>query len=91
MFTKVAAAELGPYNIRVNCAAPGAIEIERTKQEAGDYAGTWAKLTPLSRVGRPEDVAGVVVFLSSEAAAFVTGQTIWIDGGLFSKPAWPYE
>lgn len=91
MFTKVAAAELGKLNIRVNCAAPGAIEIERTKLEAGDYAGTWARVTPLARIGVPDDVARVVVFLASDAAAFVTGQTIWIDGGLFSQPAWPYE
>jgi NAD(P)-dependent dehydrogenase (short-subunit alcohol dehydrogenase family) len=90
MFTKVAAVELGGWNIRVNCAAPGAIEIERTKLEAGDYSTTWARSTPLARVGRPDDVAGVVVFLASEAAAFVTGQTIWIDGGLFSRPVWPY-
>ena len=91
MFTKVAAAELGQYKIRVNCAAPGAIEIERTKQEAGDYANTWARLTPLGRVGLPDDVAQVVVFLASSAARFVTAQTIWIDGGAFSKPAWPYD
>ena len=91
MFTKVAAAELGRYQITVNCVAPGAVEIERTKQEAGDYAGTWAKLTPLGRVGQPADVARAVVFLASDAAAFITGQTIWVDGGLFSKPAWPYE
>jgi NAD(P)-dependent dehydrogenase (short-subunit alcohol dehydrogenase family) len=90
MFTKVAAVELGKLNIRVNCAAPGAIEIERTKLEAGDYAATWAQCTPLARVGQPADVAGVVVFLASEASAFVTGQTIWIDGGLFSRPVWPY-
>ena len=43
-FTKVAAVELGKYRIRVNCVAPGAIEIERTKHEAGDYAGTWSAL-----------------------------------------------
>jgi NAD(P)-dependent dehydrogenase (short-subunit alcohol dehydrogenase family) len=90
-FTKVAAVELGKHNIRVNCAAPGAIEIERTKLEAGDYAGTWAKETPLARVGQPEDVAKVVVFLASDSAAFVTGQTIWIDGGLFARPVWPYN
>ena len=90
MFTKVAAAEFGQYGITVNCVAPGAIEIERTKTEAGDYAGTWSKLTPLGRVGNPMDVAHVVAFVASEAAAFMTGQTIWVDGGLFSKPAWPY-
>src|ERR1051325_4683255 len=48
MLTKVSAVELGRYGIRVNCVAPGAIEIERTKHEAGDYAATWAKVTPLS-------------------------------------------
>ena len=91
MFTKVAAAELGRYQIRVNCVAPGAIEIERTKEEAGDYAGTWSKLTPLGRVGQPADVARMVAFLASDAADFVSGQTIWVDGGLFTKPAWPYD
>jgi len=90
MFTKVAAVELGPYQITVNCLAPGAIETERTKNEAGDYAATWANLTPLGRIGTPLDVGRAVVFLAGESAAFITGQTIGIDGGLFSKPAWPY-
>lgn len=90
MFTKVAAVELGPHHITVNCVAPGAVEIERTQLEAGDYAATWAKLTPLGRVGQPVDVARAVVFLASDAAEFITGQTIWVDGGLFSKPSWPY-
>ena len=90
MFTKVAAVELGPYQITVNCVAPGAIETERTKTEAADFAGTWAKLTPLGRVGTPADVAATVIFLAGDSSAFITGQTIWVDGGLFSKPAWPY-
>lgn len=90
MFTKVSAVELGQYRITVNCVAPGAVEIERTKNEAGDYAGTWAKLTPLGRVGTPADVGKAVVFFASEAADFVTGQTLWVDGGLFSKSVWPY-
>jgi NAD(P)-dependent dehydrogenase (short-subunit alcohol dehydrogenase family) len=90
MFTKSAAIELGPYGIRVNCVAPGAIEIERTRQESPDYAGTWAGLTPLRRVGQPLDVGRAVVFLASEAADFITGQTVWVDGGLFSHPVWPY-
>jgi NAD(P)-dependent dehydrogenase (short-subunit alcohol dehydrogenase family) len=90
MFTKVAAAELGKYGIAVNCVAPGAVEIERTKLEAGDYAGTWSKVTPLGRVGVPSDIGKAVVFFSGEQADFVTGQTLWVDGGLFSKPHWPY-
>lgn len=89
-FTKVAAVELGPHNIRVNCVAPGSVEIERTKEESGDYAGTWSKLTPLGRIGLPADIARVVRWALSDDAAFVTGQTIYVDGGLFAKPAWPY-
>jgi NAD(P)-dependent dehydrogenase (short-subunit alcohol dehydrogenase family) len=91
MLTKVAAVELGPYKIRVNCVAPGAIEIERTKAELGDYAGTWSKLTPLRRIGTPRDVGKAVVFLASDEADFITGQTIWVDGGLYTRPVWPHE
>lgn len=90
-FTKVAAVELGPLKIRVNCVAPGAIEIERTQNEAGDYAGTWGKLTPMRRVGVPADVAVAVAFLCEDRADFITGQTLWVDGGLFTRPVWPYE
>ncbi|MBM3725530.1 MAG: 3-oxoacyl-ACP reductase FabG [Acidobacteria bacterium] len=90
-FTKVAAVELGRHAIRVNCVAPGAVEIERTKLESGDYANTWAGLTPLGRVGLPADIGHAVVFLAGPQAAFITGQTIWVDGGLFAKPHWPYE
>jgi 3-oxoacyl-[acyl-carrier protein] reductase len=90
MFTKVAAAELGAFGITVNCVAPGAIETQRTRLETPDYAGTWSKLTPLGRIGTPADVARAIVFFASDAAAFITGQTLWVDGGLFSKPAWPY-
>ena len=90
MFTKVSAVELGPYQIAVNCVAPGAIETERTQTEVQDFAGTWAKLTPMGRVGTPLDVGRAVVFVASESSAFITGQTLWVDGGLFAKPAWPY-
>jgi NAD(P)-dependent dehydrogenase (short-subunit alcohol dehydrogenase family) len=90
MFTKSAAIELAQYAIRVNCVAPGAIEIERTKQEANDYAKTWAAVTPLGRVGQPLDVARAVAFLASDAGDFITGQTVYVDGGLFSHPVWPY-
>lgn len=90
MFTKSSAVELGKYKIRVNCAAPGAIEVERTKNEGGDYARIWGGLAPMGRIGTPEDVGEFVVFLASSAAEFISGQTVWIDGGVFSKPHWPY-
>lgn len=89
-FTKVSATELGPHGIRVNCVAPGAIEHERTKLEAPDYAATWAAITPLGRVGSTADVAKVVHFLATDAAGFVTGQTIYVDGAAFTLPNWPY-
>jgi NAD(P)-dependent dehydrogenase (short-subunit alcohol dehydrogenase family) len=91
MFTRVAAVELGPYGIRVNCVAPGAVEVERTKQESPDYGARWGHITPLGRVGTPEDVGRAVVFLASEQGAFITGQTVGVDGGLFVQTRWLYD
>jgi 3-oxoacyl-[acyl-carrier protein] reductase len=88
-FTKIAAVELGPFGIRVNCVAPGAVEIERTKLESPDYAGTWGPMAPLKRVGQVEDVARAVAFFASEKASFITGQTLFVDGGLFTQAPWP--
>jgi len=91
MLTRVAAVELGGYGIRINCVAPGAIEIERTKLEDPNYSDTWGKITPLGRVGTPADVGAAVVFLAGDDASFISGQTIWVDGGLFTQAAWPYK
>jgi NAD(P)-dependent dehydrogenase (short-subunit alcohol dehydrogenase family) len=86
MLTKVSALELGRFQIRVNCVAPGAVEIDRTRLEMPDYAGTMGRITPLGRVGTPSDIADAVVFLAGEGARFITGQTIAVDGGLFVQP-----
>jgi NAD(P)-dependent dehydrogenase (short-subunit alcohol dehydrogenase family) len=89
MFTKSAAVELGPFGIRVNCVAPGAIDTERTRAELVDFASSWARLTPLRRIGTPDDVASAVEFLLGENASFISGQTLGVDGGLFAQPRWP--
>ena len=91
MLTKVAAVELAPYRIRVNCVAPGAVDVERTRLELDDYAGTWGAVTPLGRIGEPADVARAVRFLATDDSAFVTGQTLWVDGGMFTQPPWPTQ
>src|SRR5215469_4393389 len=91
MFTKEAAVELGRYGIRVNCIAPGSIESERTRLEDPDYAGTWSRLTPMGRIGTVADIGPTVVFLASAGASFISGQTIGIDGALFTQAQWPYK
>lgn len=91
MFTKASAVELGLYGIRVNCVARGTIAIERTKLQAPGYSDAWAQITPLRRIGTPKDGGDLVVFLATEQASFITGQTIWVDGAAFTQPRWPYE
>ena len=89
--TALAAVELGQYNIRVNCVAPGSIEIERTQEEDPTYKDTWSRLTPLGKIGQVQDVADAVVYFASEKAQFLSGQTLYIDGGLWTSGPWPYE
>jgi NAD(P)-dependent dehydrogenase (short-subunit alcohol dehydrogenase family) len=91
MFTKVSAVELGRYRIRVNCVAPGAVEVERTRLEDPDYARTWSRITPLNRVGTPADIGRAVAFLAGPDAEFITGQTIWVDGGMYARAPWAYR
>jgi 3-oxoacyl-[acyl-carrier protein] reductase len=82
------AIELGPFNINVNAVAPGFIETRMTQavaQRTGidyeDLKRAAAERTPLRRIGRPEDIAGLITFLCSDDASFVTGQTIYATGG----------
>jgi len=84
------AVELGPHNVRVNCVAPGIIKTNfaRALWENPRIARAAESATPLKRLGEPDDVAGAVVFLSSPAARYITGQSIVIDGGtLISSPS----
>jgi NAD(P)-dependent dehydrogenase (short-subunit alcohol dehydrogenase family) len=85
-FTKTSACDLGKYNVRVNAVCPGLIETGMTKP-IFDYAresGKEAKLgyrCELKRYGRPEEIAGAILFLASDEASYITGQALAVDGG----------
>ena len=85
-FSRNLAAELGPLGIRVNCVAPGLVyptaASRATREEVKDMI---AAQTPLRRIATPEDVAGPVLFLASSWSGFMTGQTLFVDGGLVMK------
>ncbi|HEX3466960.1 MAG TPA: 3-oxoacyl-ACP reductase FabG [Candidatus Elarobacter sp.] len=78
---KSLAKELGSRNIRVNAVAPGLIETAMTSQMPGPARDHYLNTIALGRAGSPEDVAPVVTFLASDAARYVTGQTLVVDGG----------
>ncbi len=81
--TETLALELAPFNIRVNAIAPGAIDtpmVESTKQDPKTMEGTLMRV-PLHRLGKPEEVSSLVLFLASEASSYMTGSTVVIDGG----------
>jgi 3-oxoacyl-[acyl-carrier protein] reductase len=81
--TKSIAMELGPYNINVNCIAPGAIETEMSAAMPKDFREKRIAITPLRRFGLPEEIGHAVVFLASERSAFVTGEVFHITGGVY--------
>lgn len=84
--TRALAADFGPDGITVNSIAPGFFATETNAEVAADPAiGDWlARRTSLGRWGRPEEVAGAAVFLASDAASYITGQTITVDGGFLA-------
>ena len=81
-FTKSLAKELGSRNITVNCVAPGFIETDMTSFLDDDSKVNIINSIPLNRLGKADDVSDLVMFLASDEASYITGQTISIDGGL---------
>ena len=81
--TKAAAMELGPQGIRVNSVHPGVVDTGMTRGYAGEEGMRWAaKRVALKRVGTPDDIAPMYVFLASDESSFVTGATLSVDGGM---------
>jgi 3-oxoacyl-[acyl-carrier protein] reductase len=81
-FTKSIAKEYASRNVLVNCIAPGFIETDMTASLPDEARATLLEQIALGRLGRPEDVAGTVLFLASDLAAYITGQVIVVDGGM---------
>jgi 3-oxoacyl-[acyl-carrier protein] reductase len=81
-FTKSLARELGPFNIHVNAVAPGLVESEVVSKMPKEKVEAITKSSCLGRIGKPEEVAHVVLFLASERSDYITGQTIVVDGGI---------
>jgi len=81
-FTKSVAKEYASRNILVNCIAPGFIETDMTASLPDAARATLLEQIALGRLGRPEDVAGAVLFLSSDLAGYITGQVLVVDGGM---------
>jgi len=88
MLTKAAAFELGPSHIRVNAVAPGLIWREGLEEGWPDGVASWKERAPLRRLGHPSDVANAVLFLASDAASFITGSVLTVDGGMLAQPGW---
>jgi 3-oxoacyl-[acyl-carrier protein] reductase len=85
-FTRATALDLAPYGIRVNAIAPGSIG---TGPLSDEEAGERGRVIPLGRMGTPDDIASVALFLASERARYMTGHTVAVDGGLLSQQRSP--
>ena len=79
--TQALAREMGPSGIRVNCIAPGVIDTDMNRGLSSEEIRSLEEETPLVRIGRPQDIAEAALFLASERARFITGQTLGVNGG----------
>jgi NAD(P)-dependent dehydrogenase (short-subunit alcohol dehydrogenase family) len=87
MLTKSIASDYAGENIRVNAIAPGYISTDMTlvHYEGPDYGPTWKQMTPMPKIGTPEDVGAAALYLCSDASGFVTGEVLVIDGGYLTR------
>lgn len=82
-FTKSLAREIGSRNITVNVVAPGFIDTDMTRELSEDQRNNLLQNIPLARLGQPEEIAGAVLFLASPLGAYITGETIHVNGGMY--------
>lgn len=91
--TRMLAAEWGRHNIQVNCIAPGFIltDLNRAMWQAPEMRGWLTGTQPIARLGSPQDIAPVAVFLAGSGSDYITGQVIAVDGGFSTTSVWPFE
>lgn len=82
-FTRALAREIGARNVTVNCVAPGFIDTDMTSGLPEEHKAKLQSQIPMNRLGKPEEIASVVGFLCSEGGAYVTGETIQVNGGMY--------
>ncbi len=83
--TRSMAIDLGPFGIRINVVGPGAIHTEEFEAAGEEAKRRRAQTVPLGRVGYPEDIAAAVAFLASDDASYITGQIVYVDGGILAQ------
>nr|WP_224059258.1 SDR family oxidoreductase [Streptomyces kanamyceticus] len=88
MFARSAALEYGPLGIRVNSVSPGLVDRPGLADDWPDGVARWGRAAPLGRLGRPEDIGDACVFLASDAASWITGTDLVVDGGVGARPTW---
>lgn len=88
MFTKAAAMELGEFAIRVNSISPGLIHRDGIEEGWPEGVARWKTAAALKRLGRPDDIADAALFLASDAARWITGTDLVVDGGVMARPTW---
>lgn len=88
MFTRAAALEFGAFGIRVNAVCPGLIHRDGIEEGWPEGVARWKAAAPLERLGRPDDIADACLFLASDAARWITGADLVVDGGVLTRPTW---